>query len=410
MQKIGDVAGSNADINDEWTNGDPQSGTPATILMAEYLNTLQRELVAIAEHNGGALDPENDAQLISAIRLVGQPAGGVSLMGEIAKGTGDTLDLPEGQINIGGNGLGYLLTAQTDWDPTAAENHDGTVVGLTLGDNVYIYAVQQASGIAKWLASMNSTVPTGYTSTNSRKVGGFHYGRYRPLANRYDAAYTPLAQILPNSCWDLQHRPKCDPTGMAEVIPGRLWADIYLNSEGAGTWPETVPVSAYGATPLSGTEGYSRYLDLPVLAANAGKRLPYLHEFYVYADGAPQGNDGNNDTAWSATTNSGRTTTGAVAKSVACSGIVDAVGNLWEPCLDLYDDGNAAWAWDTTILDNGKDAAQARGDLYHSSWRFWLAGGNWGSGVHCGSRCAYSISNPGNVSTPTGLRCVCDSL
>src|SRR5690606_40667701 len=65
-------------------------------------------------------------------------------------------------------------------------------------------------------------------------------------------------QIVPTSVWDLGHRPKCDPTGMVEVIPGRLWVDIYLNSEDGQPWPNTVPLSRFGAMPLTGTEGYAR--------------------------------------------------------------------------------------------------------------------------------------------------------
>src|SRR5690606_19589996 len=105
-----------------------------------------------------------------------------------------------------------------------------------------------------------------------------------------------------------------------EVIPGRLWADIYLNSEDGQAWPNTVPLSRFGAMPLTGTEGYARLLDYPRLLANAGKRLPTVAEFFVYADGAPQGDDDSNSTAWARTSNTAPTTTGAVAKAVSTTG------------------------------------------------------------------------------------------
>lgn len=340
-----------------------------------------------------------------------QAAGFVSLFGSIQKGVGDTLNLPEGMVNIGGNSKGYLLEAISGWDPVA--NSDGSFSSLALGDDICIYAVQDSSGIARWIASKNSTVPTGYTAANSRKIGGFHYGRWRPLSERYSASFVPTVQIVPTSVWDLGHRPKCDPTGMVEVIPGRLWADIYLNSEDGQAWPNTVPLSRFNATPLTGAEGYSRYLDYPRLLANAGKRLPTVAEFYVYADGAPQGNDGNNDTAWSATSNSGRTQTGAVAKSVSCTGVVDAVGNVWDPCSDMYDVGSlvtADYQWDRTSVENGKDASIPRGEIYHVRWRMWFAGGWFGGGAQCGARCASSGDNPESVTADVGLRGVCDSL
>lgn len=342
-----------------------------------------------------------------------QGAGHFKLLGSI-RVVGDTrLDVPEGILNIGGNGKGYVLEPLTDWDPFDAANQDGSLDGLAVGDDVYLYAVQSDDGRAGLVASQNITVPGGYTVDNSRRIGGFHYGRWRPLSERYNAAYAPATVIVPTSVWDLGHRPKCDPTGMVEVIPGRLWADIYLSSEDGGAWPETIPLSRYNATPLSGTEGYSRYLDLPYLAANAGKRLPTLAEFFVYADGAPQGNDGNNDTAWSATGNSGRTQTGTVAKAVSCKGVVDAAGNLWEPLLDHYDVGSTSSAdynYDRVLVENGKDSGENRGEVYHRRWRMWLAGGSFGDGVRCGSRCATSINYPEGVGSYVGLRCVCDSL
>lgn len=342
-----------------------------------------------------------------------QGAGHFGLLGSI-RAVGDTrLDVPEGILNIGGNGKGYVMEPLTDWDPFVADNQDGSLDGLAVGDDVYLYAVQGDDGRAGLVASQNITVPGGYTADNSRRIGGFHYGRWRPLSERYNAAFVPPVQIVPTSVWDLGHRPTCDPTGMVEVIPGRLWADIYLNSEDGQAWPNTVPLSRFNATPLTGTEGYSRYLDLPRLLANAGKRFPTLAEFFVYADGAPQGNDGNNDTAWSATSNSGRTQTGAVAKSVSCTGVVDAVGNAWDPLSDHYDVGSTSstpYVWDRAILENGKDASIPRGEVYHVRWRMWLAGGSFDSGAQCGARCAGSSYIPDYVRAYVGLRGVCDSL
>ncbi|PWG62872.1 phage major tropism determinant [Spiribacter halobius] len=341
------------------------------------------------------------------IILPAQAAGFIALMGHIEKGTGDTLNLPEGMANIGGNSQGYVLAPQTDWDPLGAGNNDGTFDALALGDDIYIYAVTDPSGTAQWLASKNSTVPSGYTAGTSRKIGGFHYGRVRPVAERYDSAYSPATQIVPNSVWDLQHRPKCDPSGMVEVVPGRLWVDIYLNSEGSGTWPENVPVSQYGAT-LIKDDVYAR-VDFHVLARNAGKRLPTVEEFLTYAVGAPQGADANNDTAWSDTSNTGPTTAGGVAKAVSMFNVVDAVGNLWD-WLDNQIDLGGTFAWDRTVVDVGQDSAFARGEVYHAGWRCFLGGGNFGEGVHAGARCLFLPANPWGANGGVGLRCVCDAL
>ena len=339
------------------------------------------------------------------IVIPAQAGGFASLFGQIGKGTGDTLNLPEGMVNIGGNGKGYLLAAQTDWDPTT--NDDGTVAALALGDDVYVYAVQDASGTAQWIASKNSTFPTGYDATNSRKIGGFHYGRVRSIADRYNTSITPATQIVPNSCWDLQHRPTCDPTGMVEVITGSLWVDIYLNSEGSGTWPENVPVSAYGATAIK-DDIYSRS-DFHQLVANAGKRLPTVEEFLRYAEGAPAGLDGNNDQAWAATGNTGPTTTGAVAKAVSQYNVVDAVGNLWD-WLDNHFDLGGTFAWSNSVVNVGKDSATARGYVSHAAWRAFIGGGAFNDGVLAGARCLSSNAAPWGAHGNVGVRGVCDAL
>lgn len=346
-----------------------------------------------------------------------QGAGHFELMGSIVASGAMRLDIPEGILNIGGNGKGYVLEPLTDWDLTAVDNQDGSLDALALGDDVYLYAVQSDDGRAGLIASTNITVPGGYTSADSRKIGGFHYGRVREVADRYNSSITPATQIVPNSVWDLKHRPTCDPTGMVEVIPGKLWVDIYLNSEGSGTWPENIPVSRYGIAPIK-DDIYARS-DFHLLLRNAGKRIPSAEEFLTYAEGAPQGNDGNNDTAWSATTNSGPTTTGAVAKAVSMFNVVDAAGNLWDWLDDHYDLGiENRNAWSTEIVDVGKDSAFARGQAYTyvygagdaSSWRGFIGGGHFDIGVRCGSRCLHSSAPPWGAYGSVGLRGVCDAL
>ncbi|OEY67454.1 hypothetical protein [Marinobacter sp. X15-166B] len=326
-------------------------------------------------------------------------AGFVSIFGRIEKGTGDTLNLPEGMVNIGGNSKGYLLENTGNWDPVT--NSDGSFASLALGDDVYIYAVQDASGIAQWIASKNSTVPTGYTADNSRKIGGFHFGKVRPLADAYNAAAALPTQIIPNSCWDLKHRPKCDPSGMVEVIPGQLWVDIYLASEDSTPWPNTVPISVHNATPLTGTEGYSR-LDYSRLVRNAGKRLPDYSEFMMFAYGVPQGTTGA----------SGRQSTGGHAgygfECVSCLNVDQPSGNLYQQSSLFYDrDTGVGWKDD---LNTGKDGANNHGQWYGGQFRTALFGAGWYDAGEAGSRSVALNSVPWDVSAYVGLRGVCDSL
>lgn len=68
MQKIGNIT-STADANGEWTNGNVAAGTAPTILDAAWLNTIQRELIAVISAAGLTLNPSNDAQLLAALKV-----------------------------------------------------------------------------------------------------------------------------------------------------------------------------------------------------------------------------------------------------------------------------------------------------------------------------------------------------
>lgn len=336
-------------------------------------------------------------------------AGYFSMDGQISATGATTLNIPECLVNIGGNGHGYLLAAQSDWSIVEPTHHDGSLNTLALGDDIRLFAVDPGDGTtdAKLIASKNDAFPDGYDASNSRKIGGFHYGRVRPVANRYDLAYSPAIQIVPNSVWDLNHRPKCDPSGMVEIVPGGFWADIYLNSEGAGTWPENTPVSKHGVMPIK-DDVYARS-DFHMLVRNAGKRLPTIEEFLTYAEGAPAGENGNNTYAWSATSNTGPTTTGNVEKSVSMFNVVDAVGNLWDWLDGHFDLGGNNYNQDFSAVNVGQDSSTPRGSVNHVAWRCFIGGGVFYDGAHCGSRYIHSGAAPWEANSVVGLRGVCDA-
>lgn len=66
MQKIGNCTDT-ANADGEFTDGDPQTQTSCTWVMAAWLNTLQRELVHLCEEAGLTLDPSDDTQVYQAI-------------------------------------------------------------------------------------------------------------------------------------------------------------------------------------------------------------------------------------------------------------------------------------------------------------------------------------------------------
>ncbi|MBS8274834.1 hypothetical protein DYI21_14680 [Thalassospira tepidiphila] len=373
------------------------------------------EVLNVIQGAGIWPDCEDKTQLLQAIQVladaqgmngIAAAAGYFSMMGKMSASGATSLNIPEGSVNIGGNGKGFIITAQTGFDVSEAANHDGSFSSLVLGDDIYIYAVDNGVAEAKLIASKNADFPDGYSAVTSRKIGGFHYGRVRPVANRYDTAFLPTVQIVPNSVWDLNHRPTCDPTGMVEIVPGGFWADIYLNSEGGGTWPENVPVSRYGQTLIRNLD-YARS-DMHLLVRNAGKRLPTVEEFMTYAEGAPAGQDNNNEFAWAANTNGSPSSAGFVEKSVSMFNVVDAVGNLWD-FLDDHHDWGGAFSKDASVVNVGKDAAIPRGTVEHADWSNFAGGGSYTYGAGAGSRCLHTSSKPWVTNGVVGLRGVCEA-
>ncbi len=75
-----------------------------------------------------------------------------------------------------------------------------------------------------------------------------------------------------------------------------LWGDIYLSSDNGSQGLQ----SKYNANPITGTEGLNWYIANEK-ARRVGKRLPTYAEFCQAAAGSPEGQDGNNTYAWSAT-------------------------------------------------------------------------------------------------------------
>ena len=63
-----------------FTEGDPSTGTPATVVSADWLNAVQAELANAIEAAGISLDKTNDAQLLAAIRVL-QSGGGSNPVG-----------------------------------------------------------------------------------------------------------------------------------------------------------------------------------------------------------------------------------------------------------------------------------------------------------------------------------------
>ena len=292
--------------------------------------------------------------------------------------------------------------------------------GFEMGTDYCVYCCDPSNGADTqdldevFVISKNSTYPSGYSADNSRKIGGFHYGIVRHINSKGNPINSTGVEkgsgwegnvytgILPNSVWTTKHRPKCeDPSGMV-YLGNALWGDIYLASDNGLDGLQ----SKYNATPITGTEGINWYIANEK-ARRVGKRLPTYAEFCQAAFGSPQGQDGNNTYAWSATGNSGRQKTGYVKNAVSALNIRDLVGNVWK-WLDefIHDPTGASWNWHDPM------SGQGVGQLYMANstgLHALIGGGYWTGGVRDGARTVHCGDYPWHVDTRIGAWCVCDA-
>lgn len=293
--------------------------------------------------------------------------------------------------------------------------------GFEAGADYCIYCCDPSGGSDTldqdevFVISKNNTYPSGYTAANSRKVGGFHYGVARYINTKGNPINSTGSEkgsgwegnvytgILPNSVWTTKHRPKCeDPSGMV-YLGNALWGDVYLASDNGNDGLQ----SKYNSTPITGTEGLNWYIANEK-ARRSGKRLPTYAEFCQGAFGSPQGQDGNNTYAWSATGNTGRQKTGYVTNAVSALNIRDLVGNVWK-WLDefLHDPTATTAAWHDPMTGQGVGKLW----MYSETGLHALIGGAlWYHGTTCGARAINVSNHPWYVNPGVGIWCVCDAL
>lgn len=281
-------------------------------------------------------------------------------------------------------------------------------------------------------ADANFTNPTGYTTANSRMIGGFHYGltaagttvavgSFATTGNGkiwVQGDVDEIAGINYYSIWDLKFRPKCDPRGMA-LVSNQVWVDIYL----ASTDVDTNGTSKAGTNIASGTvlpkiplifggNGTVTYPSMNWWVANEiarskGKRLMWGSEFF--------------DAAWGVTENqsidataSTYPTTQRNAGYTSNYGIEQATGHqqVWGQDSNFYTEvASPAGSWHDFNGNNG--AGTGRGQDY-TFGTYGIArvvlGGSRTSGVSSGSRAAGFIIPPSFSVWYGSLRAVCDHM
>lgn len=271
-------------------------------------------------------------------------------------------------VNVGN--LGFIQGNSSTIDiSTAAAWDDGiyATAANRKGKDFYIYACQSDTSVPKILLSANSTVPTGYTASNSRKIGGFHC-ECAPVGTirGNDLSGYNAGDIMPASVWDLRHRPVSSPEGM--VWSGRKWFDIYLTS-----WDGSKVVSAYNGVICDGESAKKFNGEIFVEElAKVGKHLPSRDDFMDFAKGSNEMTNiaGNADPN---TTGGHIDTTGR--RMVSNIGCEDCCGVLWQWTSNIEGHPNAYYLDTTNQHMQGSQGGNAQTE--NSEGGHWLYGYEW---------------------------------
>jgi len=278
---------------------------------------------------------------------------------------------------------------------------DGTVVTYATATAVTLPTMSAGTDYAIYIcddgsirADANFSAPSGYTTSNARKIGGFHYDLGSAI-NQY-------------SIWDLKWKPDCDdPRGMV-LVANSFWTDIYL----CGTDPDVNGTSKNGVTIADGsspakipaafggngstTYGSFKQYEAHELMAAFGKRLLSYQEFSAAAYGITEAQSVGSDQG-TTQRNSGYTSKW---------GVEQAAGVMWVWGRDYsYRSDGTAWGWDAQT--------EGRGSIYRQGTYGLVAailGGNWGYGSYAGSRFSEWYNYPWASSYSIGARGACDHL
>ncbi|WP_312818128.1 hypothetical protein [Pseudomonas sp.] len=214
MQTIGHSTDS-ATPSGEFTEGSAAGGVPATRLKAEWLNTIQRELLAILAHAGISVNTDADNQVLQSIlKLVGDGASGKADKATTLAGYGITDAFTQTQVNsllagkaakattLGGYGIADAYTqAQVNSLLAAKADKATTLSGYGISD---AYTQAQVNTLLAAKAPLASpaltgipTAPTAAAGTNTWQVANtaFVQNALAALVDSSPAALDTLKEL-----------------------------------------------------------------------------------------------------------------------------------------------------------------------------------------------------------------------
>lgn len=252
------------------------------------------------------------------------------------------------------------------------------------GKDYHIFLVPNGENGTKFVCSLNSTYPGGYSADNSRKIGGFHTlcVDVGTISGHPLSGYV-AGDILPQSVWCLNHRPISEPEGMVYEPVNDVWIDIY-NQSGSGASTKSV----YGGT-RTHTKMHFEWVE-DQRAVN--KSLVDDEEFYAASKGS------NQTTAVYGSAQPNPDTTGghkdtASRRMISNIGCEEMCSLQWQHLKGTYAAGGSNW--------NGQNGNEGN---FYGSCMILLAGGDWGDSSHCGSRCRIAGFSLSDASVVSGAR------
>lgn len=265
----------------------------------------------------------------------------------------------------------FDLSASATWDTTVGTDY--TLAANRAGKDFYIYAIDN-SGTTLIEISANSTVPDGYTSATSRKIGGFHClcVAVGTISGHTLTGFV-AGDVLPASIWDYDHRPVSTPEGMVFANAG-VWVDIYLPSVSGGEL-----VSVYNGTIADGvsTESFHTYKFEQWFARISKKTISQLE----FVDASLGSNQSTNITGSADPSTTGGHSDTAGRRMVSDIGCEDMCGAVSQWGRDTGGKTSGiAWANAYDSIDTG-----IGGQHNEAPYRPLLSG-NWSDGAKCGSR------------------------
>lgn len=249
---------------------------------------------------------------------------------------------------------------------------------LTNGKDYSIFLVPEGDKNVDIKISLNKTAPTGYTTENTRRIGGFHtmcmdVGTVK-TGNSMNGWYA--GDIIPNSVWTLWHRPLIASPSGARYVPERdAWKTIYMQSQtGANTCFE------YGGTTTRSRTTWDHELDL----AKVGWEFPTSIDFTISEQGIVPLKAISGKAEASVTKTGGWKNENNV-RMVTDGGDESACGGIWTILQERGPAGDYTTAADKVWRDVGT-AGYTDAKSYGLIFRL-MGGGFWGDSGNAGPSC-----------------------